>query len=125
MDFRNKDRNKPRQVISVNIKKNSLRAAGNRKEELGEELFGKLTGCNDLAAVEAVYHSACMKKFSKKTNSGKNARPANEEKACSFKILCEWLEKDGDCEIDTLQELFARMGELNSGNTGTYSEKSL
>ena len=95
--------------MSINIKNNALRAAENRKDELGEELFGRLTGCNDLVALEALYHSASMTKFSKKTNSGKNGRPINEEKACSFKILCEWLEKDGDCELDTLQELFAKM----------------
>ena len=43
----------------------------------------------------------------------------------SFEMLCEWLEKDGDCELYTLQELFAKMEELNSGNASTYSEKSL
>ena len=38
-------------------------------------------------------------------------------------MLREWLEKDGDSELYILQVLFARMGELNSGNASTYSEK--
>ena len=32
-DFRNKDRNKPRQVMTINIKNNVLIAAKNRKDE--------------------------------------------------------------------------------------------
>ena len=51
--------------------------------------------------------------------------PINEEKARSFEILCEWLEKDGNCELYTLQELFAEMEELISGNASTYSKKLL
>ena len=43
-------------------------------------------------------------------------------KACR---MCEWLEMDGDCELYTLEELFAKMEEVNSGNASTYSEKSL
>ena len=38
---------------------------------------------------------------------------------------CEWLEKDGDCDLYILQELFAKMEELNSENASTYSGKSL
>ena len=30
-------------------------------------------------------------------------------KFCSFEMLCERWEKDGDCELCTLQELFAKM----------------
>ena len=66
-----------------------------------------------------------MAKFSKKTDSGKTGRPITEEKVCHFEMLCECLEKDGHCELYTLQELFAKMEELNSGNASTYSEKSL
>ena len=40
-------------------------------------------------------------------------------------MLWGWLENDGDCELYPLQELFAKMEELNSGNASTYSEKSL
>ena len=45
------------------------------------KVFGRLKGCNDLVAEEAVYHhSACMAEFSKKTESGKVGCPINEEK---------------------------------------------
>ena len=40
-------------------------------------------------------------------------------------MMCEWLEKDSDCELYTLQELLAKMEELTSGNESTYSERSL
>ena len=85
-DFRNKDRNKPRRVMTININNNILVAAENRKDEWGEEIFGRL--CNDLAAEDAVYYSAYMAKFSKKSDSGKVGL-VNEEKTCSFEMLCE------------------------------------
>ena len=66
------------------------------------QVFGRLNGCNDLVTEGAVYHSACMAKFSKKTESGKVGCPINEEKVWSFVVLCEWLDKDGDCELYTL-----------------------
>ena len=72
-----------------------------------------------------MYHSACMAKFSKKTDSGKDDRPINKEKVRYSEMLCEWLEKDGNCELYTLQELFTKMEELNSENASTYSKKSL
>ena len=53
VDFRNKDRNKPRRVMAINIKNNVLLAAENRKGDWGEEVFGRLVGCNDLGAEEA------------------------------------------------------------------------
>ena len=102
--------------MKISIKNNVLLAAENCKGDWGEELFGRLAGCNDLVSEEAVYHSACMAKFSKKTDSGKVGRPANEEKVCYFEMLYEWLEKDDDCELYTLQELFAKMEEPNSRN---------
>ena len=43
----------------------------------------------------------------------------NEEKACFIEILCEWLEKDGDCKIYNLHELFPKMRKLNSRKAST------
>ena len=40
--------------------------------------------------LQSMYHSACMTKFSKKTNSGKDGHPINEEKVRYFEMLCEW-----------------------------------
>ena len=92
-----------KRVIKVNIKNNALLAAKNHKDEWRrEEVFGRLKGCNDLVSEEAVYYSACMAKFSKKTESGKVGYRINEEKVWSFVVLCEWLDKDGDCELYTL-----------------------
>ena len=72
--------------MTININNNILVAAENRKDEWGEEIFGRL--CNDLAAEDAVYYSAYMSKFSKKTDSGKVGL-VNEEKTCSFEMLRE------------------------------------
>ena len=89
VDFFNKDRNKPRRFMRINIKNNVLKADENCKDELGQEVFGKLTGCNDLVPEGAVYHSACIATFSKKTNLGKVGRSIKEEKICSFEIMHE------------------------------------
>ena len=64
INFCNKDRNKPRQVMTIHIKNNVLLAAEKCKDECVEEVFGRLTGCNDLVAEEAMYNSACMTEFS-------------------------------------------------------------
>ena len=45
----NKDRNKPLPVMTIKIKNNVLLAAENHKDEWEEEVFGRLTECNDLA----------------------------------------------------------------------------
>ena len=51
--------------MTINIKNNALVAAKNRKDK--EDVFGRLTGCNDLVAEEAVYQSACMAKVSRQS----------------------------------------------------------
>ena len=53
--------------MTINIKNNALVAAKNRKDKWGEDVFGRLTGCNDLVAEEAVYESACMAKVSRQS----------------------------------------------------------
>ena len=123
VDLGKKCRNKPRRVMTINIKNNVILAAENRKDEWREEHLEDLQ--NVMVAEEHVYPSACMEMFIKKTDSGKVGRPINVEKACYFEMVCECLEKDRDCELKTLQELFAKMEELNSANASTYSEKSL
>ena len=50
---------------------------------------------------------------------------SSEEKAEFLRMLCEWLEKDGDCELYTLQELLIKMEEPNGGSSSVYSEESL
>lgn len=56
--------------MTINIKNNVLLASENHKDEWGEEVLGKVTGCNDLVAGEAMYHSPCMAKFNKKKKLG-------------------------------------------------------
>ena len=50
--------------MTIHIKNNVLLAAEKCKDECVEEVFGRLTGCNDLVAEEAMYNSACMTEFS-------------------------------------------------------------
>ena len=101
--------------MTINIKNNILLAAEKRNDELRKEVCGRISACNDLVAEEAVYHLTCLGKFNNKIGPDKVGHPVNEEKANSFEMLCEWLEKDGDCELYTLQELLTKMEELNSG----------
>ena len=111
--------------MTINIKNNILLAAEKRNDEWGKEVYGRISACNDLVAEEAVYHLTCLGKFNNKTGSDKDGRPVNEEKANFFEMLCEWLEKDGDCELYTLQELLTKMEELNSGNFTFFYRKNI
>ena len=56
--------------MTINIKNNVVIATKSHKDEWGEEIFGRITGCNGLVAEDAVYHLTCVAKFSRKTNSG-------------------------------------------------------
>ena len=66
VDFRNKDRDQHRRIMTINIKNNILLAAEKRNDEWGKEVYGRISACNDLVAEEAVYHLTCLGIFNKK-----------------------------------------------------------
>ena len=50
-------------------------------------------------------------------------RPIHKEKMAAFTKLCEWLERDGDCELHTMKELMEKVKEFAEKDE-IYSEKS-
>ena len=67
----------------------------------------KLLSSNDLVAEGAIYHKACMGKFSLSKTSvyEKPARPVNTKMFNGFKAICTWLEEEGDYDLHTINEL--------------------
>ena len=43
----------------------------------------------------------------------------------AFTELCEWLERDGDCELHTMKELMEKVQEFAEKDDEIYSDKSL
>ena len=82
-----------------------------RNDSWGKAVQGRLESCNDLIAEEAIYHSNCMTKFTKKTTPKVMGRPTDAQMAESLNLLCEWSEESSDCELYTLKELCEKMVE--------------
>ena len=38
--------------------------------------------------------------------------------------MCEWLEKDGSCDLNGLNELFLQMDNLSDGSSSIYKDHS-
>ena len=61
--------------MTIQIEETVLQKANKRSDALGRKISGRLESCNDLAVEETVYHSTCMSKFLKKSNSNEFGRP--------------------------------------------------
>ena len=118
---------KLRSVVTLQLKQNMLKRAVARQDSWGTEVASRLQNCADLVAEEAVYHSDCISKFMgqsapKYPNVG---RPVDTDKTEAFNKICNWLERDSDCELHTIKELMEKMEQLCNENDDTYTEKSL
>ena len=83
-----------------------------------------LENCADLVAEEAVYHIDCYLMFVSQDKQHKHiGRDIHKEKMAAFTKLCEWLERDGDCELHTMKELMEKVKEFAEKDE-IYSEKS-
>ena len=90
-----------------------------------EQVFGRLKDVmiwltRNLCIIQHLWQSLATKLI-----RGRLVIQLRRKKYVLFEMMCEWLEKDSDCELYTLQELLAKMEELTSGNESTYSERSL
>ena len=83
-----------------------------------EKINGKIQ-CwegNPLVAVETIYHRNCMTKFRLKSSTKKiRGKPVNVELLESFESVCAWLEKYGDCDLHTVQELQEKIKQKRNG----------
>ncbi|KAK6179512.1 hypothetical protein SNE40_011847 [Patella caerulea] len=80
-----------------------------------------------LVAVEARYHYSCYKDFTRprrERKQGSSNRPTDEAKNEYFAMLCQWLDKDGDAEIFSVDELWEKMCDL-AATIDVYSKKWL
>ena len=91
----------------------------------GREVLGRLSNCNDLVAEEAVYHIPCLNKFRLNLLTGnKMGCLADDFMLLNFNKVCDWLEKDADCDLCTLKEVHDKMLEFTK-DSPCYSIKYL
>ena len=124
-DWRHKDRDKVKKVMTVNLRATLIKHAQGRGDQLGDAVLGHLESCNELVAEKAVYHASCMANFIlKKPGTKKKGRPVDLDMADNFNKLCTWLEETSDCEMYTLKDFHDKMYELSDSKC-IYSERRL
>ena len=97
-----------------------------RTDDLAISVFSRLENCADLVAEEAIYHVDCYSKFvSPDKQHEHKGRPLHKGKMAAFTKLCEWLERDGDCELHTMKELMEKVQEFAEKDDKFYSDKSV
>ena len=108
--------------MTLHLRENLICCARERDDEWGKTVLGRLKSCNDLVAEEAIYHFACMTKFRLKRSSNKQrGKPVDKSLHESFNSVCEWLEREGDCELHTIAEIQDRMRGECDGQYAAYS----
>ena len=85
-----------------------------------------MESCADLVAEEAIYHAVCyVKCVSQNYTHEHTGRPLDEGKMGAFSKPCEWLERDGDCELHTVKEILEKVKEFSIDDVNAYSEKHI
>lgn len=65
-------------IHTLPIRENLIKIARERNDDWGNQVLGRLLTCNDLVAVEAIYHDRCRKMFTLSLSaSAKKGRPVN------------------------------------------------
>jgi hypothetical protein len=95
--------------MTLQLKENILKRAEDRQEIWEAEVSNRQQSCSDLMAEEAIYHSTCIRKFMTKTKMNQVGRPPSKGKTDAFNMVCDWLERDGDCELHTVKELMSKI----------------
>jgi len=97
-DSKHPHSNKISHVETLEIRASILQCCAKRCDTWGMEVQSHLNTCNDLVAVEAVYHKACYAAFSvmqstpsKQSNSATPGGKVSEAKFETFETLCSWL----------------------------------
>ena len=96
------------------------------------QIKARLQNCIDLVAVEAFYHKSCHCRFYFNKNNPSmpvadklGGRPIDESMHETFMKLCQWLEKESESELFTLDELHEEMQSISPRNGSMYSIKRL
>lgn len=123
-DFKHAEQGCIVRVMTLPLRGNFIFCARKRDDEWGKTVLGRLESCNDLVAEEAVYHLACMTKFRLTRSSDKQrGKPVDKSLHESFISVCEWLEREGDCELHTIADIQDRMRGEGEGEYAAYSSK--
>ena len=123
-DFKHAEQGCIVRVMTLPLRGNLIFCARERDDEWGKAVLGRLESCNDLVAEEAIYHLACMTKFRLKRSSTKQrGKPVDKILHESFNSVCEWLEREGDCELHTIAEIQERMRGECKGQYAAYSPR--
>jgi len=92
------------------------------------EVSGRVAGCIDLFAIEAVYH-ICLVWFTtfrpKQPGEVLCGRPVNLATVDAFSNLCDYLKTSCDLKLDTLKQLHETMTYLAGPDLQTYGMKYL
>jgi hypothetical protein len=106
-----------------------------RNDQWSTDVKGRLQNCNDLVAVEAVYHCTCINNFRRGFAcpgsvcvTGPSApafRPDCVQKMAAFEQLCAWLESSAEPNTYSLEELCNHMIAAGNASEEVYSEKQL
>ena len=119
-DLKHDDMKKWRSAMTLELKESILKS-----DEWGVVVSCRLESCADLVAEETIYHMACYLNFvSQNARHEQIGRPIDEGKMDAFNKVCDWLERDGDCELHTVK-LMEKMKEFSANEDNTYTEKSL
>jgi len=131
-DRKHPNLNKISHVETLEIRASILQYCVKRCDSWGMEVQSRLNTCNDLVAVEAVYHRSCYAVFTAmRSNPSKDSKSATvggkvcESKLETFETLCLWIELCDD-ELYTLTELHSKLGEIAFGDEErVYSKQQL
>ena len=111
--------------MTVELKETIMKKVKDRTDDSAISVLSRLENCADLVAEEAIYHVDCYFMFvSQDKQHEHKGRPIHKEKMAKFTKLCEWLERDGDCELHTMKELMEKVKEFAEKDE-IYSEKSV
>ena len=112
--------------MTMELKEPIMKKTKDRTDDLAISVLSRLENCADLVAEEAIYHIDCYSMFLSQDKHHKHkGRPIHKEKIAAFTKLCEWLERDRDCELHTMKELMEKVKEFAEKDDEIYSEKSV
>ena len=112
-NIRYPDRSNCHEVTTLHFKEQMLLSCQKRHDQISKEVALRVCSCNDLVAVEALYHTPCRIKFmnpekifySEEKNTKKlTGRPAENKKVLHFVQLCEYTEQEAECYIKELHQ---------------------